>query len=923
MYNVRNLTEMVQCCRQRDSYSLGSRSAIDFSTAWFDEHSEKYYRLLRQAVNDEDNRKMIRERDYRASDDSRLFKITQSVLLYGKRLDDFYELAKDEPVELTDNTKNGKPKAMITMSTGRPDMNLTVSDVWRNRDFDGVRMEGRIPEMIPGADYGYFITGDALVRADREYTDLVESLKSEGLSDRIDVRIGRKHLPQFYNHVLPQLKKKMAVFENNRSLIEQYIPPKPEFSFYLDAAEGMISCLSTVRYGDGVYNMTTIDPQLEFRDPVSEDAVYNTLRTYFDSVNERNELVCSSDDDAIYSLLEEGIPALLQLGEVQTTDAFDRLKVKRKIRLSVGVNLSHDLLELDVTTEDMSLEELAEVIDSYRRKKKYHKLRSGEFVRIDDENIESLDELLDSMNISLKEFVKGKMSIPAYRALYLDKLLEKNEYVYDHRNTHYRSLLKDFKAIKESDYEVPASLQDIMRGYQKDGYRWLRTLSEFGFGGILADEMGLGKTVQMIAVLLDHKIAAQSGTSLVVCPASLVFNWLNEFRKFAPEMKVACVSGIQNERYEIINSWQQYDVLITSYDLLKRDIDLYEDKKFEYEIHDEAQYIKTHTTANARSCKSITAARHFALTGTPIENNLSELWSIFDFLMPGFLFAYQTFRNRFEVRIARDGDEKASRQLKQMIAPFILRRRKLDVLTDLPEKIEETVKVRFDTPQQQLYDSQVIKMRKDITGSSDEKFERSKIEILAELTRIRQICCEPALLFEDYDGGSAKRDACMELIRNAIDEGHKILLFSQFTSMLEVLEKQLHEAGIDYYKLTGATRKEDRVALVDSFNSNGVPLFLISLKAGGTGLNLTGADIVIHYDPWWNVAAQNQATDRAHRIGQENVVSVYRIIAEGTIEEKIVQLQDKKSELAENLLSGESVSIASLSREELLDLLQA
>ena len=348
---------------------------------------------------------------------------------------------------------------------------------------------------------------------------------------------------------------------------------------------------------------------------------------------------------------------------------------------------------------------------------------------------------------------------------------------------------------------------------------------------------------------------------------------------------------------------------------------MYEDKQFAYQILDEAQYIKTHTTANAKACKVIKANHRFVLTGTPIENNLSELWSIFDYLMPGFLYNYDTFRRNYEVRIAKDNDERAAERLKQMIAPFILRRKKMDVLTDLPEKMEEIIKVKFENKQQKLYDSQVVKMTKKIEKTSNEAFNQSKIAILAELMKIRQICCEPSLVFEDYDGESAKREACMELIRNAIAEGHKILLFSQFTSMLEIIENELSSNGIDYYKITGQTKKEDRLQLVNMFNANDVPVFLISLKAGGTGLNLTGADIVIHYDPWWNVAAQNQATDRAHRIGQEKVVSVYKIIAEDTIEEKIVELQDKKQELAETLLNSDTVNISSLSKEELMELL--
>ena len=342
---------------------------------------------------------------------------------------------------------------------------------------------------------------------------------------------------------------------------------------------------------------------------------------------------------------------------------------------------------------------------------------------------------------------------------------------------------------------------------------------------------------------------------------------------------------------------------------------------FTYQVIDEAQFIKNHTTAAAKAVKVINSRVRFALTGTPIENRLSELWSIFDYLMPGFLYSYDRFRRELEHPIAKNEDETAMEQLKRMVEPFILRRLKSEVLQDLPDKIEEVQYVGFEKAQQQLYDGQAIHMKQMLGEQSEENYMKNKIRILAELTRIRQICCDPSLCFEDYSGGSAKREACMELIHSAIDGEHKMLVFSQFTSMLELLEADLAKENIQYYKITGATKKEDRTDLVRRFNVDSTPVFLISLKAGGTGLNLTGADIVIHYDPWWNLAAQNQATDRAHRIGQEKTVAVYKLIAKGSIEEKILRLQEDKKALADEILSGETGGLMKMSREELMELL--
>ena len=362
------------------------------------------------------------------------------------------------------------------------------------------------------------------------------------------------------------------------------------------------------------------------------------------------------------------------------------------------------------------------------------------------------------------------------------------------------------------------------------------------------------------------------------------------------------------------------EVLVTSYDLLKRDIGLYEDISFDYEIIDEAQFIKNSQAAVSKSVKVIKSTHRFALTGTPIENRLSELWSIFDYLMPGFLYTYDRFRSDFETAITKYKDEDTTKQLKNMVGPFILRRLKENVLKDLPDKMEEIRFSRFDSAQRKLYDAQVTHMKR-MLESEDYKSGKDRIKILAELTKIRQICCDPELMTAGYSGESAKRESCLELIQSAIDGGHKILLFSQFTSMLELLEKDLHKLGIDYYKITGQTSKEERIKLVHSFNENEVPLFLISLKAGGTGLNLVGADVVIHYDPWWNLAAQNQATDRAHRIGQTKKVSVFKLIVKDTIEQKIIDMQNAKKDLADAILSGESKSLMNMSKEQLMELL--
>ncbi|MBQ8093189.1 MAG: DEAD/DEAH box helicase [Clostridia bacterium] len=444
--------------------------------------------------------------------------------------------------------------------------------------------------------------------------------------------------------------------------------------------------------------------------------------------------------------------------------------------------------------------------------------------------------------------------------------------------------------------------------------------------------MGLGKTLQMIALFkADKEAAQQSGKrgrktepeptkpSLVICPASLIYNWQEEIEKFAPDLKVTVLSGTQGVRKKALADADGVDVYVTSYDLLKRDIALYEGVSFDNCVLDEAQYIKNAKAAVSKSVKLIQSDHRFALTGTPIENRLSELWSIFDFLMPGFLYSQLKFEKDFEIPIAKYKDEDMTEKLKNMTSPFILRRKKMDVLKDLPAKLEEVRYARLEGEQQTIYDAQVVRMKEMLAGG--ELAGEEKIKIFAELMRIRQICCDPSLLFENYKGESAKREACLELVKSAIEGGHRMLIFSQFVSMLNLLEEDFAREGIETYKIIGSTPKEKRISMVRQFNDNDVPVFLISLKAGGTGLNLTGADVVIHYDPWWNLAAQNQATDRAHRIGQTRQVTVFKLILKGTIEERIMALQDAKKDLAEAILEGSNESIMSLSAEELMSLL--
>jgi len=429
----------------------------------------------------------------------------------------------------------------------------------------------------------------------------------------------------------------------------------------------------------------------------------------------------------------------------------------------------------------------------------------------------------------------------------------------------------------------------------------------------------------MIAVLQAYlNQETKPKTSIIVCPSSLVINWKNELEKFAPAIKCNVISGTQAEREEKIATLEKYHVIITSYDLLKRDVEVYEKKAytFKYIVADEAQYIKNNNTQNSKIIKQMKAENRFALTGTPIENSLAELWSIFDFIMPDYLFSYRKFKELYELPIIRDNDQEAMKRLKNMIEPFILRRVKQEVLTELPDKTITVLYNEMQDEQKKIYLSYMAQAREEaIQIIQKEGTQNNQIRILALLMRLRQICCHPSLFVENYTHGSSKLTQCMEIMKDAVKAGHKILLFSGYTSMFKIIEKELKQESIAYYKLTGQTKVGERMKLVDSFNNDpNIKVFLISLKAGGTGLNLTGADMVIHYDPWWNLSAENQATDRTYRIGQKNNVQVYKLITQNTIEERIYELQQKKSKLIDQMLSTNETFINKLSKEEIIQL---
>ena len=761
--------------------------------------------------------------------------------------------------------------------------------------------------------------------------------------EKRELLVGSRDIPLFYARVLEGMEA-LGILQSPEIDWEKYRPEalKARFEFDSDSPDEL-RLRPTLSYGDFTFSPLADEhvPREICRDVPAEFYISRLITRYFSYwEDESGELVIRGDEEALYQVLSEGMTQFQEVGEVWLSESVRHLRVLPPPEVSMGVSLGGGWLDLKIETAGIDPAELLQVLSEYRQKKKYYRMKNGEFLQLSGGGLQALDSLTADLGLTKSEFQAGEAKIPAYRAFYLDSLSGDGRMKLFQRDEAYGMMVRDLKTAQSVSYAVPAVLEKTLREYQKIGYTWMRTLARYHFGGILADDMGLGKTLQVIALLTafyqektEQKAAGNEGSgselplpSLIVCPASLVYNWGQEFARFSPGIRVLLIAGTAKERQEQLEEQMRMEasegaqVIITSYDLLKRDREAYLGRTFEYEIIDEAQVIKNAKTQGAKAVKEISANARFALTGTPVENRLSELWSIFDFLMPGFLYSYRKFRERYELPIVKNQDPEALTALRRMTGPFVLRRLKKDVLRELPTKEERIVYSAASGRQQKLYTASALKLKEALAGGAWSG--NGKLEVLSQLMRLRQICCDPALCFEDYTGESAKLETCVSLIASASAAGHKILLFSQFASILERIRERLLQEGISSHLLVGATPKEERSRMVQAFASDEVPVFLISLKAGGTGLNLTAADIVIHYDPWWNVAAQNQATDRAYRIGQEKPVTVYKLILKDTIEENLLKLQNAKLALAAQVVSEGMVSLGDLSQNELMELFE-
>ena len=894
MYVVKDVQEFLRRVNRREVSAYGKGLTLDHSMELFSQRDQALIRLL---MNEFTEFRTLRGGYRLESYGYRKNEIT----LTGNAFDQWFDLLEGSQVE--DMARKlwllhtQEPQVRLRLEKGDNAAWLSV-DTPVNYQFFGSRQAL------------YAMGGGEMLRCSQAFRERVYPLLE---LRQPNMRISLEDLSLFCSYVLPEIGDLVEI-NDPQELLQSYIPDSCTLCFYLDIDQDALVLALRFRY-DEKHSFTPEDV------PKESDGVRRNLREEANGLQfalryfqrQGNRLVLSGEEE-IFDFLIGSLDAFRQRGEVYLSDRLQRQRIRPTA--AVGISVSDGLLTLTLDTGDYPPEELSRLYQSMLQKRKYHRLTDGRYLELNGSACEKLAEMTQMLQLSDKELSRGQVTLPAYRGLYLDELLSGSQEVKVHRDSQFRSMVRNFKTLSESDYALPQGLEGVLRPYQQVGFQWLKTLEGYGFGGILADEMGLGKTLQMIAFLATVPYQTVGAPSLVVCPASLIYNWGDELARFAPQLRVQLILGIAGEREALRRDGMDWDLWVTSYELLRQDIEDYGKIHFYCCVLDEAQHIKNAATLASKAVKAIDCTQRFVLTGTPIENRLSELWNLFDFLMPGYLYTNHAFREKLEKPVLKAKSPEALEQLRRLVRPFVLRRLKGDVLKELPPKEEHIRRVSLSQEERKLYCA-CVQAAVTSLGEGQEK-----LKILAALTRLRQLCCDPELCFENYTGPASKLDACVELCEAMVENGHQILLFSQFTSMLERIRARLDDLHISSFTLQGSTSKEKRAALVKAFNGGEASVFLISLKAGGTGLNLTAADVVIHYDPWWNQAAQDQATDRAHRMGQQAHVQVYKLIAKDTIEEKILELQEKKTALLDAISGCEEAGILNMSGEELISLLK-
>jgi SNF2 family DNA or RNA helicase len=727
------------------------------------------------------------------------------------------------------------------------------------------------------------------------------------------IDIPQEQLDYFLENVIPGLKR-LGKVELPHNLTSTHRKTPLVAKLYLDRLKNRLLAGIEFQYGDIVINPLE-NRELQnglilIRDLEKEKQIIQLMEESSFATTDSGYYL--HNEELEYEFLYHVVPKLQKLVQIYATTAIRNRIFKEntipRIRVKV-IKERTNWLEFKFDMDGIPERQIKEVLSALEEKRKYYRLRNGALLSLETREFEEIQRFLQAVPVQAEDLEAG-LNVPIVQGLKLLDTVEDNS-TFTLEDS-FRQFLDTIQNPSSMKFEVPQLVAPILRDYQIQGYKWLKTLASYGFGGILADDMGLGKTLQSISYILSElpRIRKNKLPILIVCPASLTYNWLSEIKKFAPGVQAVIFDGSKSERAAKQKQFSDSDIVITSYPLLRKDIIWYEKQTFHTVFFDEAQAFKNPITQTARTVKRIKADHRFALTGTPVENSSEELWSIFHVVFP------ELFQG------LRDFSHLTRKQIARRVRPFLLRRLKEDVLAELPEKIESVDLVELLPEQKKLYGAYLAKLRHDTLKHLDkDTLRKNKIKILAGLTRLRQICCHPSLFVDGYKGSSAKYEQLLRILEESRQAGRRVLIFSQFTKMLQLISREMALQGIPYFYLDGQTPAEERLELTNRFNTGERDLFLISLKAGGTGLNLTGADTVILYDLWWNPAVEEQAADRAHRMGQTNVVQVIKLVARGTIEEKMNELQEKKRELIEEIIDSKEKGTSTLTEEDIREIL--
>lgn len=807
-----------------------------------------------------------------------------------------------------------------------------VSLLYQNESYSDVKLQTQPTALrffieAKGKDYQVYIEGIKralllpnyrVVLFDGEMTQMSDdSMKQlfelkQMLQQQSLLTIEHSHWDYFREQVILKLKK-IGIVEMAPELSAKQMETPLVANIYLDRVKNRF--LAGVEFQYGQFVIQPLDDQLSdevfiIRDIEKEAAVLALMDG--SGFTKTDGGYYMQNEELEYEFLYHQLPKLTKLAKIYATNSV-KLRIAKennfpKIRVNVQKERTN-WLEFKFEMDGVTNKQIKEILAAIKVKQKYYRLQDGALLSLETKEIEEIQRFLRAIPAQDDEY-ELTFNMPILDSLPFLEQFEQSE-IFEAEKS-FKQFTGQLLHPETLKFEVPESLEPILRDYQKHGFNWLKLLSNYGFGGVLADDMGLGKTVQSIAFIVSELpiIRANKQPVLIVCPSSLSYNWLYEFMQFAPEVEAIVIDGEVSERRHLLRTMEEHDVIITTYPLLRKDSAFYERQHFHTVFFDEAQAFKNPVTQTARTVKRISATNRFGLTGTPIENSLSELWSIYRVIFPQLFRELEEFRHMQRKDIAR------------RVRPFLLRRMKEHVLGELPQKEEMIEKAELLPEQKALYAAYLAKLRVDTMKHLDkETFHKNRIRILAGITRLRQICCHPALFVEGYKGSSAKFEQLFRLLEQSKVSGRRVLIFSQFTQMLKMIATELSKRGEQYFYLDGQTPSEERIALCNSFNDGERNMFLISLKAGGTGLNLTGADTVILYDLWWNPAVEEQAADRAHRMGQKEVVQVIKLIANGTIEEKMSELQQKKKMLISDILDGDESSKGTLTEQDIREIL--